>query len=116
MGKGGYITRCASRAPSTPLGESARAECPRDSLCRDAHLVVSAAVDEVLKAPIYRGYGQQPTKMSLRRFMFECSGRRNKNPKRREEAVPTEEGEASVYVCIVQRATTTAFNIRTTFP
>ncbi|GBP86335.1 Probable RNA-directed DNA polymerase from transposon BS [Eumeta japonica] len=71
-------TRCAPRDPGTPLGNSAHAECPRDFLCRDAHLVASigqsradcipcrsATIDEVLKASIYGGYGQQPFNMLL---------------------------------------------------
>ncbi|GBP87943.1 hypothetical protein EVAR_66367_1 [Eumeta japonica] len=62
--------RCAPRVPGTPIGDSARAKSPRDSLCRDAHLVAfigqpradgipcrSVAIDEVLKAPFYWGHG-----------------------------------------------------------
>ncbi|GBP63847.1 hypothetical protein EVAR_48106_1 [Eumeta japonica] len=68
--------RCAPHAPDIPLGDSAR-----DFLCRDAHLVAStgqsradgipcqsAAIDEVLKAPIYWGYEQQPSNTLLRGF------------------------------------------------
>ncbi|GBP28128.1 hypothetical protein EVAR_76222_1 [Eumeta japonica] len=70
------------RAPGTALGDSARAVSPRDFLCRDAHLVASieqsradgipcrsAAIDEVLKTPIYWDYGQQPSNMLLRGFL-----------------------------------------------
>ncbi|GBO99538.1 hypothetical protein EVAR_702_1 [Eumeta japonica] len=69
-------TRCASLAPGTSLRDSARAEYIHDFLCQDAHLVASigqsradgipcrsAAIDKVLKAPIYWGYGQPPTNM-----------------------------------------------------
>ncbi|GBP91126.1 RNA-directed DNA polymerase from mobile element jockey [Eumeta japonica] len=71
--------RCAPCPPGTPLGDSAREKSPRDFQYQDAHLVASigqsradsipcrsAAIDEVLKAPIYWGYGQQPTNMLLR--------------------------------------------------
>ncbi|GBP88710.1 Probable RNA-directed DNA polymerase from transposon BS [Eumeta japonica] len=70
--------RCALRAPGILLGDSARAKSPRDFLCRDAHLAASiwqsradgipcrtAATDEILKAPIYWGYGQETTNMLL---------------------------------------------------
>ncbi|GBP84010.1 hypothetical protein EVAR_15747_1 [Eumeta japonica] len=73
--------RCAPRAAGTPLGDSPLAESPRHCLCRDAHLVASigqspandipcrsAAIDEVLKAPIYWDYGQQPCNTLLRGF------------------------------------------------
>ncbi|GBP61951.1 Probable RNA-directed DNA polymerase from transposon BS [Eumeta japonica] len=69
-------TRYAPRAPGTRLGDLARAEFPRDFLCPDAHLMATigqsradgipclfAAIDEVLKSPIYWGYGQQPSNM-----------------------------------------------------
>ncbi|GBP03068.1 hypothetical protein EVAR_2557_1 [Eumeta japonica] len=76
--------RCVLRAPGTPLGESARVKSPRDFLWvgRDAHLVAStgqsradgipcrsSVIDEVLIAPIYWDYGQQPTKMLFRGFL-----------------------------------------------
>ncbi|GBP06960.1 hypothetical protein EVAR_4401_1 [Eumeta japonica] len=74
-------TRCVPHASLTSLGDSARAESPRDFLYRDAHIVASigqshaigipyrsAAIDKVLKAPIYWGYGQQPSNMLLRGF------------------------------------------------
>ncbi|GBP24825.1 hypothetical protein EVAR_14158_1 [Eumeta japonica] len=73
--------RCAPRAPGPLLGDSARAESPRDFLCRDAHLAASigqsradgipcrsAATDEVLKVPTYWDYGQRPTNRSFRGF------------------------------------------------
>ncbi|GBP78977.1 Apolipophorins [Eumeta japonica] len=65
--------RCALLAPGTLIRGSAQDKSSRDFLCRDAHLTASigqsraddipcrsAATDEVLKAPIYWGYGQQP--------------------------------------------------------
>ncbi|GBP67294.1 hypothetical protein EVAR_43805_1 [Eumeta japonica] len=67
---------------STSLEDSAQAKPPRDFLCRDAHLTASigescadgipcrsAAIDEILKTPIYWGYGQQPTNMLLQGFI-----------------------------------------------
>ncbi|GBP29415.1 hypothetical protein EVAR_22027_1 [Eumeta japonica] len=100
--------RCAPRAHGTPLGDSVRAECPRDFLCRDAHLVasigqsraddipcLSAALDEIFKAPIYWGYGQQSSNMLLQGFFVQVQRPWEKELQRGEAAL-TEEGVASI--------------------
>ncbi|GBP84652.1 hypothetical protein EVAR_58875_1 [Eumeta japonica] len=86
--------RCAPRTPGTLLGDLARAKFLRDFLCRDAHLAASigqsradgipyrsATTDEVLKAPIYWGYGQQPTNMLQYEACFLiCASRTHPTP------------------------------------